>query len=157
MLECVRGAEFKRIAGELWAMCQNITSNKCCASVNVGPELSVFATSTITEHGSDESGFPVFKGSRQRGGWPSTCSARGADLHRLFGDMSKQSGLQSGTEGETGRSHNRGTDERESRKWIWSEPNWWRKWSCRRLGLRVFGACAMNIKRTLVFIVRRHC
>ena len=28
--------------------------------------------------------------------------------------MSKQSGLQSGTEGETGRSHNRGTDERET-------------------------------------------
>ena len=69
---------------------------------------------TRTEHGSDESGFPVFKGSLQRGGWLSTCSARGADLHRLFGDMSKQSGLQSGTEGETGRSHNRGTDERET-------------------------------------------
>ena len=35
----------------------------------------------------------VSKGARKSGGWLSTCSARGADLHRLFGDMSKQSGL----------------------------------------------------------------
>ena len=68
--------------------------NKFCASVNVGSELLYSRkVATTTEHGSDESGFPVFKGSLQRGGWLSICSARGADFHRFFGDKSKQSGL----------------------------------------------------------------
>ena len=94
LLECVRGADYKRIPGELWVMCQNIKRNKFCASVNVGSELLYSRkVATTTEDGSDESGFPVFKGSRKRGGWLSACSARGADLHRLLQKMREQVGL----------------------------------------------------------------
>ena len=47
--ERVRGAEHKRIPGELWVMCQLTKEENFCSSVNVGPRL-LYSRKVATYH-----------------------------------------------------------------------------------------------------------